>query len=78
MENTDLNKREIELFDWEKRISSLNVNKQVSVFNETIMNVFENFTLHKTITCDGEDSPWMNKQIKTLIVEINAFYKHLK
>ena len=71
-------KRAIELFDWEKSLSNLDVNKQVSVFNETIMNIFENFIPHETITCNDKDPPWMNKQIKTLIAEKNALYKHLK
>ena len=39
--NTDLIKRAIELFDWEKSLSKHEVNKQVSVFNETIINIFE-------------------------------------
>ena len=63
--NTDLIKRAIELFDWEKSLSNLDVNKQVSVFNETIMNIFENFILQETITCNDKDPPWMNKQINT-------------
>ena len=76
--NTDLIKRAIELFDWEKSLSNLDVNKQVSVFNETIMNIFENFIPHETITCNDKDPPWMNKQIKTLTAEKNALYKSLK
>ena len=38
--NTDLIKRAIELFDWEKSFSNLDVNKQVSVFNETIIKFY--------------------------------------
>ena len=45
------------------------MNKQVSVFNETIMNIFENFIPHETITCNDKDPPWMNRQTKTLIEE---------
>ena len=68
----------IELFDWEKRISNIDVNEQVSVFNETIMNIFGNFILHETITCNDKDVPWMNKQIETVIGEKNALCKSLK
>ena len=64
--NTDIIKQTIELFDWEKGLSNLDVNKQVSVFDKTIMNIFENFVLHETFTCNDKDPPWMNKQIKTL------------
>ena len=65
--NTDIIKQTIELLDWKKGLSNLDVNKQVSVFNKTIMNIFENFVLHKTFTCNDKDPPWMNKQIKTLV-----------
>ena len=67
--NTDLIKRVTELFDWGKSLSNLDVDKQVSVFNEPIMNIFENFIPHETITCNDKDPPWMNKQIKTLVAE---------
>ena len=46
----------------------LNVNTQVSVFTDTIMNIFENFIQHKTITCD---------EIKALLKQKNTLYKHL-
>ena len=42
------------------------------------MNIFENFILRQTIACNDKDPPWMNKQIKTLIAEKNAFYKYLE
>ena len=45
------------------------MNKYVSVFNETIMYIFENFVSLETINCNEKDPPWMNKQIKTLITE---------
>ena len=38
--NTDMIEAAIDLFDWDKSFSYLDVNKQVSVFNETIMNIF--------------------------------------
>ena len=31
------------------------------------MNIFKNVIPYETITCNDKDSPWMNKQIKTLI-----------
>ena len=61
-----------------KTLFNFVVNKQVSVFIETIMNIFENFIIYETIICNDRDPPWMNKQIKTLIAEKNAVYKLLK
>ena len=42
--NTDLIKRFIEYFDCEKALSYLDVNKQVSVFNDTIMSFLKTFS----------------------------------
>ena len=41
------------------------------------MNIFKNVIPHETITCKDKDPLWMNKQVKTLIAEKNAFYKRL-
>lgn len=40
----------------------------MSVFTDTIMNIFENFIQHKTITCD---------EIKALLKQKHTLYKHL-
>ena len=53
--NTDIIQAAIDLFDWGKSFSHLDVNKQVSVFNETIMNIFEKKIIsQETITCNEE------------------------
>ena len=41
--NSDHIKKVINLFDWESSLNNLNVNEQVSVFDETIMNITSNF-----------------------------------
>ena len=56
-------------------LNNLDVNEQVSVFNETIMNIMSNFVPNELITCDDRDPPWMNRYIKNLIVAINDFHK---
>ena len=45
-------KKAINLFDWESSLNNLDVNEQVSVFNETIMNVMSNFVPNELVTCD--------------------------
>lgn len=40
--NIDLIRQAINLFDWGKAFSNLDVNKQMSLFNENILNIFEN------------------------------------
>ena len=66
--NTDLIKRAIELLDWEKSLSNLDVNKQFSVFNETIMNIFENFIPHETIACNDKIIPGLINISKHLLL----------
>ena len=51
--NSDHIKKAINLFDWESSLNNLDVNEQVSVFNETIMNIMSNFVLNELITCDN-------------------------
>ena len=36
------------------------VHKQVSIFNETLINAFSNFTPNTLDTFDDMDPPWMN------------------
>ena len=51
----------------------------VSIFNKTINNILSNYIPHETITCDDNDPPWFNKNIKQLIQEKNNTYKlHFK
>ena len=76
--STDLIKQAIELFDWEKSLSNLDVNKQISVFKEKIINIFWKFYSARNNPCNDKYAPWMNKQIKTLIAEKNTLYKRLK
>ena len=42
-ENSDHIKKAINLFDWESSFNNLDINEQVSLFNETIMNTMSSF-----------------------------------
>ena len=67
--NIDLIKRAINSFDWEKAFCNIDIDKMVSIFNQTIINILCNFIPHETVLFDGRDPPWMNKGIKKLIHE---------
>ena len=67
--------RAINLLHWESSLDYLDVNEQVSIFNEAIMNIMSNFVLNALITCNDRDPPWMNRYIKNLIAAINDFHK---
>ena len=47
--NIDLIKREINSFDWEITFSNIDVDKMVSIFIQTIINILCNFIPHETI-----------------------------
>ena len=73
--NSDHIKKAISLFDWESSLNNLDINEQVSVFNETITNIMSNFVPNELIPCDDRDLPWMNRYIKNLIAAINDFHE---
>ena len=68
-------KRVVDLFDWESALTDLDVNEQVSVFNDTITNIMSNFVANGVIICDDRDPRWMNRHIKNLILYKDNFYK---
>ena len=50
------------------------VHKQVSIFTETLINIFSNFIPNKYITFNDRDPPWMNDFVKTKIKFKNQLY----
>ena len=75
LKRTNHIKRAVDLFDWESALIDLDVNEQVSVFNDTITNIMPHFVPNEIIICDGRDPPWMNRHIKNLILYKAIFYK---
>ena len=73
--NFDHIKRAVDLFDWESALTDLDVNEQVSIFNNTITNITSNVVPNEIIICDDRDPPWMNRHIKNLILYKANFYK---
>ena len=55
--NAGLIERAIEDFDWENKLSLIDINDQVVLFNETIVNVLSNFILNEAMTFDDNDPP---------------------
>ena len=45
------------------------------MFNKIIKNIMSNYIPHETIICDDKDPPWINKDIKQLILDTNHTYK---
>ena len=53
--NADLIERAIEDFDWENKLSLIDINDQVVLFNENIVNVLSNFIPNEAMTFDDSD-----------------------
>ena len=60
--------------NWERLFDNKDTNSQVTVLNETILNVFRNYVPNKYITIDDKDPVWMN-DIKSKIKTKNLFFK---
>ena len=73
--NTELTRRAIDQFDWLRALSNVNVDEKVYFFTKTLLNIIQNFIPHETIICDDRDPPWINKEIKKLMIEKNLAFK---
>ena len=67
--NNDLIHRFISQYNWERAFSNKDVNKQISIFNETILNITTNFISHETKIFDDREPPWINNKVKAMIQE---------
>ena len=57
----------IQTFDWVKAFVNLSVDGKVDVLNETLMNIFRNYTPNKKVKCNYCQPPWMNEKINVPI-----------
>ena len=73
--NTDLIRRAIAMFDWDRAFVNTNVNENVFILNKTIFNIPSNFIPHETLTIDDKDPHWFTKKIKNIIQEKSNVYK---
>ena len=57
-------------------INNTNINEKVFLFNNTILNILNNYILLETIICNDKDPPWFNSRIKSLIENKNKIRKN--
>ena len=53
----------LDLVNWAKLFDQKDMNAQVSVLNETIWNVFQNYVSSKCITANDKNHVWMDKSV---------------
>ena len=73
--NTDLIRRAIDMFDWDRAFVNTNVNEKVFILNKTVLDILSNFIPQETVTVDDNDPLWFTKKIKNLIQEKKNLYK---
>ena len=62
--NTESIKKSFESVNWKTLFNNKTVNKQVYIFNETIIKYFSNVVPNKRVTFDDNDPLWMSDFIK--------------
>ena len=67
--NSDLIRRPIELFNWDKELRINHVDKQVVFFNETLMNILQKIVHNETIIYDDREPLSINETL----LHINQF-----
>ena len=67
--STNLIRRAIDMFDWDRAFVNTIVDEKMFTFNKTILNTLSNFVLQETLTVDDK------KKIKNLIQEKNNVYR---
>ena len=76
--NTELIRRAVDQFNWQKAFLNKNVNEKVNIFKETILNILRNFIPHETVLWNDRDPPWFINKIKSLIHEKNITFKRFR
>ena len=65
--NNGLIQRSISHFNCERAFSNKGINKQISIFNETILNMMANFIPNEAKIFNDREPPWINNKVKTMI-----------
>ena len=67
-------RKSLDWVNWERLFNNKDVNTQVSILNETVLNVFSDYAPNKYITINDKDPVWMNEIIKLKIKAKNSMY----
>lgn len=60
---------------WEESLSKLNVDDRVEMLTNSILNVCSNFIPNRMIRVRDKDAPWMNDEIKQIILDKAKIYR---
>ena len=57
------------MVNWGFLLSNKNVHERVSILNNSLMNIFSNYTPNKFVIIDDKDPPWMTEKTKTKVIK---------
>ena len=60
--------RSLALIDWEHKFANIGDDAQVSLLNEILLNIFDNFIPNKIINCNSKEPPWVTREVKTAYI----------
>ena len=67
-------KNVINNFNWDGAFLNISIDKQVELFNSTILNIMSNFIPNEIITINDKDPPWITSDIKRQISYKNVLF----
>ena len=68
-------RKSIDNIDWNRVFRNLNIHQQVELFNNYLMNIFQNYIPNEIITINDKDPPWINNKIRNKILHKNELYR---
>ena len=57
------------MVNWGFLLSNKSVHERVSILNNSLMNIFSNYTPYKFVIIDDKDPPWMTEKTKTKVIK---------
>ena len=73
--NNDLTQQSIPQFIWERAFCNKGVNEQISIFNETILNIMTNFIPHETKVFNDWEPLRINNKVRIIIQKKNKIHQ---
>ena len=72
-------KKSMTNFPWLQHLSlNRDPNWQVKTFTDTVLNIMANFVPHETKNIIPRNSPWITKQLKTMLNRKNRLFRNYK
>ena len=68
-------KNALVFFKWEQALSNRSINKNISILNETIINIMSNYIPNEIKVFDDQKPPWINAEIENLITAKKDVFK---